>query len=149
MANGISRTSVIWNENIRCSHFKDEKCEKKKKKTNLSLNQQNMVYNKHPYRKIMKKPVSHYLRPWSHFLISLSVVVFIYKKCHQNYFFWLAGQVVNQMNKKLQTGFTEAEVLQIFCDTCEAVARLHQCKTPIIHRDLKVWALDSLWIIAF
>ncbi|XP_072601618.1 BMP-2-inducible protein kinase isoform X2 [Vulpes vulpes] len=49
-----------------------------------------------------------------------------------------AGQVVNQMNKKLQTGFMEAEVLQIFCDTCEAVARLHQCKTPIIHRDLKV-----------
>ncbi|MGH0178860.1 UNVERIFIED_CONTAM: hypothetical protein FKN15_078468 [Acipenser sinensis] len=38
----------------------------------------------------------------------------------------------------LQTGFTETEVLQIFCDTCEAVARLHQCKTPIIHRDLKV-----------
>ena len=50
----------------------------------------------------------------------------------------LAGQVVNQMNKKLQTGFSESEVLQIFCDTCEAVARLHQCKTPIIHRDLKV-----------
>ncbi|XP_006885354.1 PREDICTED: BMP-2-inducible protein kinase [Elephantulus edwardii] len=49
-----------------------------------------------------------------------------------------AGQVVNEMNKKLQTGFTESEVLQIFCDTCEAVARLHQCKTPIIHRDLKV-----------
>ncbi|XP_007496025.2 BMP-2-inducible protein kinase isoform X3 [Monodelphis domestica] len=49
-----------------------------------------------------------------------------------------AGQVVNQMNKRLQTGFTEQEVLQIFCDTCEAVARLHQCKTPIVHRDLKV-----------
>ncbi|XP_072479648.1 BMP-2-inducible protein kinase isoform X2 [Notamacropus eugenii] len=49
-----------------------------------------------------------------------------------------AGQVVNQMNKRLQTGFTESEVLQIFCDTCEAVARLHQCKTPIVHRDLKV-----------
>lgn len=42
------------------------------------------------------------------------------------------------MNQRLQTGFTENEVLQIFCDTCEAVARLHQCKTPIIHRDLKV-----------
>lgn len=55
-----------------------------------------------------------------------------------------AGQVVNQMNKKLQTGFTEPEVLRIFCDTCEAVARLHQCKTPIIHRDLKVRTLDSL-----
>ncbi|XP_043552235.1 BMP-2-inducible protein kinase isoform X1 [Chiloscyllium plagiosum] len=49
-----------------------------------------------------------------------------------------AGQVVNQMNQRLQTGFAETEVLQIFCDTCEAVARLHQCKTPIIHRDLKV-----------
>nr|XP_014350903.1 PREDICTED: AP2-associated protein kinase 1 [Latimeria chalumnae] len=48
------------------------------------------------------------------------------------------GQVVNLMNQRLQTGFTEAEVLQIFCDTCEAVARLHQCKTPIVHRDLKV-----------
>ncbi|MGH0125739.1 UNVERIFIED_CONTAM: hypothetical protein FKN15_001573 [Acipenser sinensis] len=47
-------------------------------------------------------------------------------------------QVVNLMNQRLQTGFTETEVLQIFCDTCEAVARLHQCKTPIIHRDLKV-----------
>ncbi|NXP08066.1 BMP2K kinase, partial [Thinocorus orbignyianus] len=49
-----------------------------------------------------------------------------------------AGQVVNQMNQRLQTGFTEAEVMRIFCDTCEAVARLHQCKTPIVHRDLKV-----------
>uniref|UniRef100_A0A8D0G7J0 non-specific serine/threonine protein kinase n=1 Tax=Sphenodon punctatus TaxID=8508 RepID=A0A8D0G7J0_SPHPU len=49
-----------------------------------------------------------------------------------------AGQVVNQMNQRLQTGFTEPEVLRIFCDTCEAVARLHQCKTPIVHRDLKV-----------
>ncbi|XP_075785576.1 BMP-2-inducible protein kinase isoform X2 [Pelodiscus sinensis] len=48
-----------------------------------------------------------------------------------------AGQVVNQMNQRLQTGFTEPEVLRIFCDTCEAVARLHHCKTPIVHRDLK------------
>ncbi|XP_042192632.1 AP2-associated protein kinase 1-like isoform X3 [Callorhinchus milii] len=48
------------------------------------------------------------------------------------------GQVVNLMNQRLQSGFTETEVLQIFCNTCEAVARLHQCKTPIIHRDLKV-----------
>ncbi|XP_069070295.1 AP2-associated protein kinase 1 isoform X5 [Pleurodeles waltl] len=48
------------------------------------------------------------------------------------------GQVVNLMNQRLQTGFTENEVLQIFCDTCEAVARLHQCKVPTVHRDLKV-----------
>ncbi|KAJ0041709.1 hypothetical protein NL108_007912, partial [Boleophthalmus pectinirostris] len=52
--------------------------------------------------------------------------------------FCRGGQVVNLMNQRLQTGFSEAEVLQIFCDTCEAVARLHQCKTPVIHRDLKV-----------
>ncbi|XP_034547712.1 AP2-associated protein kinase 1-like isoform X6 [Notolabrus celidotus] len=52
--------------------------------------------------------------------------------------FCRGGQVVNLMNQRLQTGFSEAEVLQVFCDTCEAVARLHQCKTPIIHRDLKV-----------
>ncbi|XP_041435787.1 BMP-2-inducible protein kinase isoform X2 [Xenopus laevis] len=49
-----------------------------------------------------------------------------------------AGQVVNQMNQRIQIGFTEPEILKIFCDTCEAVARLHQCKTPIVHRDLKV-----------
>ncbi|XP_061590207.1 AP2-associated protein kinase 1 isoform X2 [Cololabis saira] len=48
------------------------------------------------------------------------------------------GQVVNLMNQRLQTGFTELEVLQIFCDTCDASSRLHQRKTPIIHRDLKV-----------
>ena len=51
------------------------------------------------------------------------------------------GQVVNLMNQRLQTGFSEAEVLQVFCDTCEALARLHQCKTPIVHRDLKVRTL--------
>lgn len=48
------------------------------------------------------------------------------------------GQVVNLMNQRLQTGFSEQEAFQIFCDTCEAVACLHQYKTPIIHRDLKV-----------
>ncbi|KAM9743056.1 AP2-associated protein kinase 1 isoform 8-T8 [Menidia menidia] len=52
--------------------------------------------------------------------------------------FCRGGQVVNLMNQRLQSGFTEAEVLQIFCDTCEAVSRLHQCKSPIVHRDLKV-----------
>ncbi|XP_046870657.1 AP2-associated protein kinase 1-like isoform X3 [Hypomesus transpacificus] len=52
--------------------------------------------------------------------------------------FCKGGQVVNLMNQRLQTGFTEAEVLQIFCDTCDAVSRLHQGKSPIIHRDLKV-----------
>ena len=39
---------------------------------------------------------------------------------------------------RLETGFSEEEVLQIFCDMCKAVSRLHHCQTPIIHRDLKV-----------
>ena len=42
------------------------------------------------------------------------------------------------MNDRLNVGFSEKDVLKIFCDTCEAVARLHHCQTPIIHRDLKV-----------
>uniref|UniRef100_A0A0C9R9B2 AAK1_0 protein n=2 Tax=Fopius arisanus TaxID=64838 RepID=A0A0C9R9B2_9HYME len=51
-----------------------------------------------------------------------------YCKCH----------VLQMMNNRLQAGFSESEVLQIFCDVCEAVSRLHHCQTPIIHRDLKV-----------
>lgn len=42
------------------------------------------------------------------------------------------------MNAKIGVGFTENEVLHIFCDIAEAVSRLHHCQTPIIHRDLKV-----------
>uniref|UniRef100_A0A7E4W8I0 non-specific serine/threonine protein kinase n=1 Tax=Panagrellus redivivus TaxID=6233 RepID=A0A7E4W8I0_PANRE len=30
------------------------------------------------------------------------------------------------------------EILDMFCDMCEAVGRLHHSKTPVIHRDLKV-----------
>ncbi|XP_011173537.1 uncharacterized protein LOC105205737 isoform X2 [Solenopsis invicta] len=48
------------------------------------------------------------------------------------------SQVLQMMNTRLQTGFSESEVIQIFCDVCEAVSRLHHCQTPIIHRDLKV-----------
>ncbi|XP_049819668.1 AP2-associated protein kinase 1 isoform X2 [Aethina tumida] len=46
--------------------------------------------------------------------------------------------VLGLMRTRGKATFTEHEVLQIFCDTCEAVSRLHHCKTPIIHRDLKV-----------
>ncbi|KOX72212.1 AP2-associated protein kinase 1 [Melipona quadrifasciata] len=48
------------------------------------------------------------------------------------------SQVLQMMNNRLQTGFNESEILQIFCDVCEAVSRLHHCQTPIIHRDLKI-----------
>ncbi|XP_021254386.1 rho GTPase-activating protein 32-like isoform X3 [Numida meleagris] len=34
--------------------------------------------------------------------------------------------------------FAEQEVLQVFCDTHEAVARLPQCKTREMHRDLQL-----------
>jgi len=46
--------------------------------------------------------------------------------------------VLQLMNEKLNTGFSEEEVLDIFCDVCEGLARLHHCQTPILHRDLKV-----------
>ena len=51
------------------------------------------------------------------------------------------------MNERLSCGFTETEVLSIFCDTCEAVARLHHCQTPILHRDLKVGKCGSCNIL--
>lgn len=46
--------------------------------------------------------------------------------------------VLGLMNDRLETGFSQEEVLKIFCDMCKAVSRLHHCQTPIIHRDLKV-----------
>ncbi|XP_058977355.1 AP2-associated protein kinase 1-like isoform X2 [Musca domestica] len=48
------------------------------------------------------------------------------------------NHMLSMMNARLQVGFTEQEVLTIFCDIAEAVSRLHYCQTPIIHRDLKV-----------
>ncbi|VDM53752.1 unnamed protein product [Angiostrongylus costaricensis] len=44
------------------------------------------------------------------------------------------------MNERLLLGqsFRSSEVLSIFCDMCEAVARLHHSVSPIIHRDLKI-----------
>ncbi|XP_058453268.1 uncharacterized protein LOC131431511 [Malaya genurostris] len=37
-----------------------------------------------------------------------------------------------------QTGFSEYEVLKIFCDVSESLAQLHCCQAPVIYRDLKV-----------
>lgn len=39
---------------------------------------------------------------------------------------------------------TESEILRIFCDVCEAVAILHNCQIPVIHRDIKVSSRYSL-----
>ncbi|XP_021254388.1 rho GTPase-activating protein 32-like isoform X4 [Numida meleagris] len=51
------------------------------------------------------------------------------------------GKVVNLVNEWLQMRFAEQEVLQVFCDTHEAVARLPQCKTREMHRDLQLVTL--------
>ncbi|KAK8732017.1 hypothetical protein OTU49_007142, partial [Cherax quadricarinatus] len=46
--------------------------------------------------------------------------------------------LLHLMNDRINSGLTEAEVLKIFCDVCDAVSRLHHVNPPIIHRDLKV-----------
>ncbi|VDO27114.1 unnamed protein product [Heligmosomoides polygyrus] len=52
----------------------------------------------------------------------------------------ITASVLQLMNDRLLVGqsLRSTEVLSIFCDMCEAVARLHHSVTPIIHRDLKV-----------
>ncbi|KAK1892941.1 AP2-associated protein kinase 1 [Dissostichus eleginoides] len=67
--------------------------------------------------------------------------------------FCRGGQVVNLMNQRLQTGLTEAEVLQIFCDTCEALARLHHATNrfqnpqtegvPVVEEEIKKYTTLS------
>jgi AP2-associated kinase len=42
------------------------------------------------------------------------------------------------MNRRLRERLTEAEILQVFVDVCEAVAAMHNLKPPLLHRDLKV-----------
>ncbi|CAD5227263.1 unnamed protein product [Bursaphelenchus xylophilus] len=50
------------------------------------------------------------------------------------------SNVLQLLNSRLLNNkwLSTAEILDIFCDVCESVARLHHSKTPVIHRDLKV-----------
>ncbi|KAI9183689.1 Ark- serine/threonine protein kinase [Blastocladiella emersonii ATCC 22665] len=48
------------------------------------------------------------------------------------------GHVVDLMNSRLHDRLKEREILKIFGDACEGVARLHYAKPPVIHRDIKV-----------
>ncbi|KAF9536936.1 hypothetical protein EC957_009345 [Mortierella hygrophila] len=48
------------------------------------------------------------------------------------------GPVIDLMNRRLQHRLTEPEILKIFSNVCEAVAYLHYCDPPILHRDIKV-----------
>ena len=52
----------------------------------------------------------------------------------------ISGSVIADMSKLASSHghFSETQVLRIFCDVSEALSRLHHCKTPIIHRDIKV-----------
>ncbi|KAL7751593.1 Ark- serine/threonine protein kinase [Sorochytrium milnesiophthora] len=48
------------------------------------------------------------------------------------------GHVVDLMNRRLKDRLQEHEILKIFGDACEGVARMHYMEPAIIHRDLKV-----------
>lgn len=52
----------------------------------------------------------------------------------------ILANVLQLMNSRLLANkwLSCTEILDIFCDMCEAVARLHHSKTPVVHRDLKV-----------
>lgn len=55
-----------------------------------------------------------------------------------HFFNYCIDSLLNLMNDRLQNGFTEKEVLDIFCDLCSALLDIHLNEPPIIHRDLKV-----------
>ncbi|WFD35648.1 non-specific serine/threonine protein kinase [Malassezia cuniculi] len=48
------------------------------------------------------------------------------------------GALIDFMNTRLQHRLSEAEVLSIFRDVTAAVAVMHACEPPLVHRDLKI-----------
>ncbi|KAI8332717.1 kinase-like domain-containing protein [Choanephora cucurbitarum] len=50
----------------------------------------------------------------------------------------IGGGVIDLMNRRLQQRLTEPEILKIFSDVAEALAYMHYCNPPVLHRDLKV-----------
>ena len=48
------------------------------------------------------------------------------------------GGIIDMMNRRLRERLTEGEILQIFVDTCEGVAAMHNLRPALLHRDLKV-----------
>lgn len=57
-----------------------------------------------------------------------------------------SDSVLQLINERIVAGrcLSTNEILAIFCDMCEAVARLHHSQTPVIHRDLKVPCCDRI-----
>lgn len=84
--------------------------------------------------------------PVYHDLSLVSPLALPFFKCSSRMF---VGRVLTQMAEKLPAGgFSESEVLRIFCDVCEAVSHLHHSQPPIVHRDIKVQFLDLNWNVA-
>lgn len=52
--------------------------------------------------------------------------------------FCSGGGLIDFMNTRLQNRLTEPEIVKIFTDVAEGVARMHYLKPPLLHRDLKV-----------
>jgi AP2-associated kinase len=53
--------------------------------------------------------------------------------------FCAGGGIIDLLNSRLQSRLTEQEILQIFVDVCEGVAKMHSLRPkPLVHRDLKV-----------
>lgn len=53
--------------------------------------------------------------------------------------FCAGGGIIDLLNARLQARLAEHEILQIFVDVCEGVARMHSLRPkPLVHRDLKV-----------
>lgn len=53
--------------------------------------------------------------------------------------FCAGGGIIDLLNSRLQHRLSEQEILQIFVDVCEGVAKMHSLRPkPLVHRDLKV-----------
>ena len=64
--------------------------------------------------------ISHYFT-WLSIILGVYEVLLLLEYCSR-------GHVLDLMNKKIQTGFTQKEVLHIYSDVCKAIARLHYNK---------------------
>ncbi len=53
---------------------------------------------------------------------------------------YIKGSLLALLNTKMaaKSYLSEKEVLQLMADIVAGVARIHQCATPIVHRDLKI-----------
>lgn len=48
------------------------------------------------------------------------------------------GCIIDLMNRHLRERLSEACILKVFVDVCEAIGYMHSFDPPLIHRDIKV-----------